>query len=172
MPQKKNRNVHSHDAVPIVFRPLLEPRASPSSFSLSYIPDPDLCAVRSTIDVPSRNRARNSTFAFVNKPSLRETTMNWEPLKRVRKSWPMCCVCERSRAASISSRMYIGAGLNWRRAMMRESAIRDLCDNIRMQDGLVFFFFGRYHDGMEVSLTVDHRSVPSSFASKRSRVGL
>jgi hypothetical protein len=38
----------------------------------------------------------------------------------------MCCVCERSSAASISSRIYIGAGLNWRRAMIRERAISDL----------------------------------------------
>jgi len=53
--------------------------------------------------------------------------------------------------------------------MMRESAMRDLCDNIRMRDGSVFFGDGC---GMEVSLTVDHRSVPSNFVSKRSRVGL
>lgn len=52
--------------------------------------------------------------------------MNWEPLKRVRKSCPICCVCDKSRAASISSRMYMGAGLNWRRDMMRERAMRDL----------------------------------------------
>jgi hypothetical protein len=37
----------------------------------------------------------------------------------------MFCVCERSRAASTSSRIYMGAGLNWRRAMMREMAIRE-----------------------------------------------
>ena len=58
-------------------------------------------AVCSTMDVPSRKRVRNRTFAFVKRPSWSETTMNCEPLKRVRKSWPICCVCERSSAASI-----------------------------------------------------------------------
>lgn len=38
----------------------------------------------------------------------------------------MCWVCDRSRAASISSKIYMGAGLNWRRAMMRDSAINEL----------------------------------------------
>ncbi|OMH86422.1 hypothetical protein AX774_g10 [Zancudomyces culisetae] len=42
----------------------------------------------------------------------RLTTINWEPLKRVLNSRPMFCVCDKSSAASISSRMYIGAGLN------------------------------------------------------------
>lgn len=36
--------------------------------------------------VPSRNRARKRTLALVNKPSLRLTTMNCEPLKRFRNS--------------------------------------------------------------------------------------
>jgi len=83
----------------------------------------DRCAVRSTIDVPSRNRAWNRTFAFVNSSSFNDTTINWEPLNRVRKSCPMCCVCEGSSAAS---RMYMGAGLNWRSAIISESAMRDL----------------------------------------------
>ena len=48
------------------------------------------------------------------------------PLNRVRNSCPMCCVCCRSRAASISSRMYIGAGLNCSNAIIRDSAISDL----------------------------------------------
>ena len=78
------------------------------------------------MDVPSRKRVRKSTFAFVKRPSLSETTMNCEPLKRVRKSCPMCCVCDRSSAASISSRMYIGAGLNWRRDMIRDKAMSEL----------------------------------------------
>jgi len=38
----------------------------------------------------------------------------------------MFCVWERSRAASISSRMYIGAGLNSNRERMSERARRDL----------------------------------------------
>src|SRR6266702_538545 len=75
--------------------------------------------------VPSRKRVRKRTFALVKRPSLSETTMNWAPRKRVRKSVPMCCVCERSSAASISSRMYIGAGLNCSSAMISESAISD-----------------------------------------------
>jgi hypothetical protein len=54
---------------------------------------------------------------------------------------------------------------------MRESAMRDLCDNIRMHDTIAQSFFGDGY-GMEVSLTVDHHSVPSNFTSKRSRVGL
>lgn len=83
-------------------------------------------AVLSTTDVPSLNRVRKSTFAFVNKPSLSETTMNWEPLKRVRNNWPMCCVCDRSSAASISSKIYIGAGLNCKSDMMRDKAMREL----------------------------------------------
>jgi hypothetical protein len=52
--------------------------------------------------------------------------MNWAPRKRVRKSVPICCVCDKSSAASISSRMYIGAGLNCSNAMINESAISDL----------------------------------------------
>lgn len=78
------------------------------------------------MDVPSRNLARNRTLAFVKSPSLSETTMNCDPLNRVRNSWPICWVCERSRAASISSRIYIGAGLNCKSAIIRERAIKDL----------------------------------------------
>ena len=104
----------------------------------------DRCAVLSTIDVPSRNLARKSTLAFVKRPSLSETTMNWEPLNRVRNSCPICCVCDRSKAASISSRIYIGAGLNWRRDMMRERAINDLC-YIPSWVRLFFFFVASEH---------------------------
>src|SRR5438270_2457111 len=89
-------------------------RCSPLPLSFSsfvYNDEVDRCAVLSTIEVPSRKRARKRTLAFVKSPSLRETTMNCDPLNRVRNNWPMCCVCERSNAASISSRIYIGAGL-------------------------------------------------------------
>jgi hypothetical protein len=48
---------------------------------------------------------------------------------------------------------------------MRESAMRDLCDKISMDNDLVFQW-------MFVRLTVVHRSVPSNFVSKRSQVGL
>lgn len=52
----------------------------------------------------------------------------------------MCCVCERSSAASISSRIYIGAGLNWRRAMMRERAISDLYLQMKMPLNQILLF--------------------------------
>ncbi len=84
-------------------------------------------AVRAwTTLVPSLNLVLKILFAFWNMPSLSETTMNCEPLNLVLIRRPIFCVCERSRAASTSSRMYIGAGLNWRSAMMRERAMRDL----------------------------------------------
>lgn len=38
----------------------------------------------------------------------------------------MCCVCDKSSAASISSRMYIGAGLNCKRDIIKERAMSDL----------------------------------------------
>jgi hypothetical protein len=47
-------------------------------------------------------------------------------LKRVLISRPIFCVWERSSAASTSSRIYMGAGLNWRRAIINERAISDL----------------------------------------------
>ena len=52
--------------------------------------------------------------------------MNCAPWNRVLISRPIFCVCDRSSAASTSSRMYIGAGLNCSRAKISESAIRDL----------------------------------------------
>lgn len=39
----------------------------------------------------------------------------------------MCWVCDKSSAASISSRIYIGAGLNCKRDMIKERAMSDLC---------------------------------------------
>lgn len=79
-----------------------------------------------TMLVPSLNLVRKIRFAFWNMPSFKLTTINWLPLNRVFIRRPMFWVWLRSRAASTSSRMYIGAGLNWRRARMRERAIRDL----------------------------------------------
>ena len=81
-----------------------------------------------TTEVPSTNLVLKIRFAFWNMPSFKLTTMNWLPLKRVLIKRPIFCVWERSRAASTSSRMYMGAGLNWRRAMMRERAMRDLLE--------------------------------------------
>ena len=52
--------------------------------------------------------------------------MNWLPLKRVLIRRPMFWVCERSSAASTSSRIYMGAGEYCRRARISERAIRDL----------------------------------------------
>ena len=92
----------------------------------------------------------------------------------------MFCVCERSRAASTSSRMYMGAGLNWSRAMMRERAMRELPgeegDNVRCRPGQdrrwrFEDIYGKESGGWGgerlwiFGLTVDHRSVPSGFAS-------
>ena len=48
----------------------------------------------------------------------------------------MCWVCERSSAASISSKMYIGAGLNWRRDMIRERAMRELDGREVLRNGV------------------------------------
>lgn len=62
-----------------------------------------------TVEVPSMKRVRNSTFAWLNIPSFRDTTINCECGKWVRIMWPMFCVWLRSRAESISSRMYLGA---------------------------------------------------------------
>ena len=58
-----------------------------------------------TVETPSMNRVLKRTLALLNMPSLRETTMNCECLKCDRSIWPMFCVCDKSRAASTSSRM-------------------------------------------------------------------
>mmetsp|Transcript_69897 Transcript_69897/g.164484 ORF Transcript_69897/g.164484 Transcript_69897/m.164484 type:complete len:203 (-) Transcript_69897:889-1497(-) len=60
-------------------------------------------------------------------PSLSDTMMNCECLKCVRSITPMFWVWLRSRAASISSRMYMGAGLNSSSARMRERARSERC---------------------------------------------
>lgn len=80
-----------------------------------------------TTDVPSENLVLNILFAFWNMPSFRLTTMNWLPLNLVLINRPIFCVWERSRAASTSSRIYIGAGLNWRRDMMSDNAMSERC---------------------------------------------
>lgn len=88
-----------------------------------HFSDPDVAV---TTLVPSTKRVRNMRLAFWNMPSFRLTTINCDPLNLVLKRRPIFCVCDKSSAASTSSRMYIGAGLNWSKAMMSESAIRDL----------------------------------------------
>ena len=63
-----------------------------------------LVVVRATVDTPSTNFVRKTTFALLNMPSLSETTMNCDALKWARSMTPMFCVWDRSRAASTSSR--------------------------------------------------------------------
>lgn len=76
--------------------------------------------------VPSTNLVRKSRLAFSNMPSFRLTTMNCDPLNLNLISRPIFCVCDGSSAASTSSRMYIGAGLNCNSAIMSDNAIREL----------------------------------------------
>ena len=76
--------------------------------------------------VPSINLVLKIRLALPNMPSFKLTTINWLPLNLVRIRRPIFCVCERSSAASTSSRMYIGAGEYWRSERMRERAMREL----------------------------------------------
>ncbi len=111
---KYTGNMHEQRALP----PLVRPRLCPYRRSAGV----SAC----TMLVPSLKRVRKMRLAFWNMPSLRLTTMNCEPLKRILISRPMFCVCDRSSAASTSSRMYMGAGLNCSSAMIRDSAMSDL----------------------------------------------
>ena len=54
--------------------------------------------------------SRAEKHLCVREQSFSEMTTNCAPRNRVRKSVLMCCMCERSSAASISYRMYISAG--------------------------------------------------------------
>ncbi len=63
------------------------------------IPGPSL--ERLATLVPSRNRMRKRSFTLVKGASLSETMVNSTPRDHVRKSVPMCCVCERLSLASI-----------------------------------------------------------------------
>ena len=87
-------------------------------------------------------------------PSLSETTMNWECLKCDLTIWPMFWVCERSSAASTSSRMYSGAGLKSRRERMRERATSDLKDKANGKSVKLY--------GSNCTATVIHPPVPES----------
>ena len=60
-----------------------------------------------TVERPSTKRVRNTQLALVNMPSLSETIINCDWEKCDLSICPMFCVCERSNAASISSRMYL-----------------------------------------------------------------
>src|ERR1044072_5565959 len=82
--------------------------------------------ITSTTEVPSRNLVRNNTLALLNIPSLSDTTINCDPLNRVRSNCPIFCVCEGSSAASTSSSIYIGAGLNCNNDNINDKAISDL----------------------------------------------
>mmetsp|Transcript_31258 Transcript_31258/g.67136 ORF Transcript_31258/g.67136 Transcript_31258/m.67136 type:complete len:472 (-) Transcript_31258:741-2156(-) len=79
------------------------------------------------VETPSTNFVRKSTFALLNIPSLRETTMNCDCWKCVRIICPIFCVWLKSSAASISSRMYTGAGLKRSKDRTSDSATRDRC---------------------------------------------
>lgn len=83
--------------------------------------------VRVTVETPSTNFVRKTTLALLNMPSLSETTMNCECEKWDRIIWPIFWVCERSSAASTSSRMYIGAGLNSSNERISERASSERC---------------------------------------------
>mmetsp|Transcript_84460 Transcript_84460/g.247701 ORF Transcript_84460/g.247701 Transcript_84460/m.247701 type:complete len:201 (-) Transcript_84460:2991-3593(-) len=72
-------------------------------------------------------RVRKRTLAWLNMPSFKETTMNCECGKCVRIMWPMFCVWLKSKAESISSRMYMGAGLKRSSARTSESARSERC---------------------------------------------
>ena len=78
-----------------------------------------------TTDVPSWNLVRNTLLALVNIPSFNETTINCDPLNLVLIRCPIFWVCERSNAASTSSKIYIGAGLNCNNAMIKDNAIKE-----------------------------------------------
>lgn len=62
---------------------------------------------------------------------MRETTINCDWAKCMRNILPMFCVCERSRAASISSRMYMGAGLKRSSDKMSDRAMSDLHHEVK-----------------------------------------
>ena len=82
-------------------------------------------AVLCTDDTPSVFWVVNTTLALSNMPSFSDTTTNWDCEKCVLSSRPMFCVCDKSRAASTSSRMYIGAGLNRSMANTNDSASKE-----------------------------------------------
>ena len=107
--------------------------------------------------VPSENLVLKTRLAFWNMPSFKLTTMNWLPLNLVLISRPIFCVCDRSSAASTSSKMYIGAGLNCSSAKIRESAMSDLAP------------VSKNESWKECALTSAHHSAHSNFASTRSQ---
>ena len=94
------------------------------------------CSCLVTWETPSTNFVLNNTLALLYIPSLRETSINWDVLNLVFSSFPIFWVCDKSSAASTSSNMYMGAGLNCKRARMRDKAIKDRCppDNSVRED--------------------------------------
>lgn len=94
------------------------------------------CAYLVTVDTPSTNFVLNNTLALLNIPSFNDTTINCECLKWVFNIWPIFWVCERSKAASTSSKIYNGAGLNNNIARIRDKATKDLewwqTENVRL----------------------------------------
>lgn len=59
-------------------------------------------------------------------PSFKETTINCDCLKCDFNIFPMFCVWDKSKAASTSSKMYKGAGLNNKIERINDNAARDL----------------------------------------------
>lgn len=56
-------------------------------------------------DIPSMNLVVNKTLALLNIPGFKDTMINCECLKCFFNIVPIFSVCERSKAASISSRI-------------------------------------------------------------------
>lgn len=52
--------------------------------------------------------------------------LTWDFLKWVFSILPIFCVCDKSKAASTSSKIYNGAGLNRSIAKIRDNAAKDL----------------------------------------------
>ena len=82
--------------------------------------------------------------------SLHQEIPTWECLKWDRIIWPMFWVWDKSRAASTSSRMYSGAGLNSSMARIRDSATSDL--KIRHTIGRVS---AAWQNALELSLAIN-----------------
>lgn len=65
-------------------------------------------------------------FLLINMTETILTKLTWLFLKWDFNMFPIFCVWERSKAASTSSRMYSGAGLNSNIANIRDNAAKDL----------------------------------------------
>lgn len=100
-----------------------------------------------TVEMPSTNFVLNKTLALLNIPSFSETTINCEWRKCWRSIIPIFCVWERSSAASTSSRIYIGAGLNSSNDRIKESATKDLKETKEYASSDLKFIIEHLFDG-------------------------